>query len=81
MAIDLTQEVAAIREGARGTLWTESMICCSVSVLQGPDAGVRSLIAGCGRNAHFDAGSYLLREGEPPDRFFTIRGGSVAVET
>ncbi len=40
-----------------------------------------ALIAGCGQNVHFDAGAYLLREGEPADRFFAIRGGSVAVET
>ena len=40
-----------------------------------------ALIAGCGQNVHFDAGAYLLREGERADRFFAIRGGSVAVET
>jgi CRP/FNR family transcriptional regulator, cyclic AMP receptor protein len=40
-----------------------------------------TLIAGCGRNVHFDAGAYLLREGETADRFFAIRGGRVAVET
>jgi hypothetical protein len=40
-----------------------------------------ALIAGCGQNVHFDAGAYLLREGDTADRFFAIRGGSVAVET
>jgi CRP/FNR family transcriptional regulator, cyclic AMP receptor protein len=40
-----------------------------------------ALIAGCGQNVHFDAGAYLLREGEAADRFFAIRGGTVAVET
>lgn len=40
-----------------------------------------TLIAGCGQNVHFDAGQYLLREGEAADRFFAIRGGSVALET
>jgi CRP/FNR family cyclic AMP-dependent transcriptional regulator len=40
-----------------------------------------ALIAGCGQNVHFDAGAYLLREGQAADRFFAIRGGSVAVET
>ena len=40
-----------------------------------------ALIAGCGRNVHFNAGAYLLREGETADRFFAIRGGKVAVET
>jgi len=40
-----------------------------------------ALIAGCGRNVHFDPGAYLLREGDAADQFFAIRGGSVAVET
>ena len=40
-----------------------------------------ALIGVCGRNVHFDAGAYLLREGEAADQFFAIRGGSVAVET
>ena len=39
-----------------------------------------ALIAGCGQNVHFDAGAYLMHEGDPADRFFAIRGGSVAVE-
>ena len=38
------------------------------------------LIAGCGENAHFPAGAPLFRTGEPADRFFLIRGGSVALE-
>ena len=40
-----------------------------------------ALIAGCAQNVHFAPGAYLLREGEKADRFFAIRGGSVAVET
>lgn len=40
-----------------------------------------ALIAGCAQNVRFDAGAYLLREGEPADRFFAIRGGTIAVET
>ena len=40
-----------------------------------------ALIAGCGQNVHYDAGAYLLREGEAAEKFFAIRGGSVAVET
>jgi CRP-like cAMP-binding protein len=38
------------------------------------------LIAGCGTNVHFDAEQVILREGEPADRFYAIRGGSVAIE-
>ena len=38
------------------------------------------LIAGCGTNARFTAGAPLFRAGEPADRFFLIRHGSVALE-
>jgi CRP/FNR family transcriptional regulator, cyclic AMP receptor protein len=38
------------------------------------------LIAGCGSNAHFGDGEYLFREGGDADRFYLIRGGSVALE-
>lgn len=44
-----------------------------------PDEDVE-LIAGCGRNARFEAGQYLAREGAPADSFFVIRTGSVAIE-
>jgi CRP-like cAMP-binding protein len=40
-----------------------------------------ALIAGCGQNVHFNAGAYLMREGEKADRFFAIRSGRVAIET
>jgi CRP-like cAMP-binding protein len=39
------------------------------------------LIAGCGTNAHFGRDDYLFREGEPADRFYVVRHGSVALET
>jgi CRP/FNR family cyclic AMP-dependent transcriptional regulator len=38
------------------------------------------LVAGCARNLRFNAGEYLLREGEPADEFFLIRHGNVALE-
>lgn len=38
------------------------------------------LIAGCGRNRHADAGTFLLREGAPADTFFLIRKGSITLE-
>ena len=41
----------------------------------------RELIAGCARNRTFEAGEYLLREGDPADSFFVLRSGDVAVET
>jgi CRP/FNR family transcriptional regulator, cyclic AMP receptor protein len=48
---------------------------------QGLPPAYLSLIAGCATNAHFKPGEYLLREGDPANRFFAIRKGRVAVET
>jgi CRP-like cAMP-binding protein len=39
-----------------------------------------ALIAGCARNQHADAGTLLLREGNPAETFFLIRRGQVALE-
>lgn len=38
------------------------------------------LIAGCGGTARFAAGEPLFRAGEPAERFYVIRHGSVALE-
>lgn len=38
------------------------------------------LLAGCGRNEVFAAGSLLVREGAPADSFFVIRHGRLALE-
>jgi CRP/FNR family transcriptional regulator, cyclic AMP receptor protein len=38
------------------------------------------LIAGCGANDRFAAGDVVFREGEPADRFYLIRRGSVALD-
>ena len=46
--------------------------------LSGPH---RETIAGCARNAVFEAGDYLMREDDPADTFFVIREGAVALET
>lgn len=43
-------------------------------------AAFADLIAGCASNGHFKAGEYLLREGDPADRFFLLREGKVALE-
>jgi len=43
-------------------------------------AAFADLIAGCASNCHFKAGEYLLREGDPADRFFLLREGKVALE-
>jgi CRP/FNR family cyclic AMP-dependent transcriptional regulator len=39
-----------------------------------------AFIAGCARNEHVEAGTFLLREGEQADRFFLVRHGVVALE-
>ena len=38
------------------------------------------LLAGCARNAHFQAGDYLFHEGDPADQFHLIRQGRVALQ-
>lgn len=38
------------------------------------------LLVGCARNVRYDAGTVLLREGKPADRFFLVRSGTVALE-
>lgn len=38
------------------------------------------LISGCARNHRFNAGHYLLREGDSANEFFLIRHGKVALE-
>ena len=52
-----------------------------VPALAGLSAEHRELIAGCAVNATFATGEYLMREGEPADRFFVLRRGAVALET
>jgi CRP/FNR family transcriptional regulator, cyclic AMP receptor protein len=38
------------------------------------------LLAGCAKNARFDAGQFILREGEEANEFFLLRHGKVALE-
>jgi len=46
----------------------------------GLDHGFMTLMMGCASNVHFKAGTYILREGDPANTFYLIRGGRVAVE-
>ena len=39
-----------------------------------------TLVAGCSRNFRFNVGEYLMREGDPADRFYLIRHGMVSLE-
>ncbi len=38
------------------------------------------LVAGCGSNTHFPAGTVIVKEGEPADYFYIIRQGKVTIE-
>lgn len=59
---------------------TVEQLIAQAEVFSGLNPEQLALIAGCGRNQRFDAGVYLLREGDPADRFFMIRDGAVALE-
>ena len=39
-----------------------------------------TLLCGCAKNVRFEAGQYLIREGDPADQFFLLRHGRVALE-
>ena len=47
---------------------------------EGMDDEAVELIAGCAANERFDAGQYVFREGQPADKFYIVRHGSVALE-
>ena len=47
---------------------------------EGMDDDALTLIAGCAANERFDAGQYVFREGQPADKFYIVRHGSVALE-
>jgi CRP-like cAMP-binding protein len=40
----------------------------------------RELIAGCGKNVHFNSGQLLAKTGAPADQFFAIRHGRASIE-
>jgi CRP/FNR family cyclic AMP-dependent transcriptional regulator len=40
----------------------------------------RTLIAGCGKNVHFDSGQLLALSGDPANQFFAVRHGRVSIE-
>ncbi len=42
--------------------------------------GFLQLLVGCAANARYEAGQFLLREGEEANQFFIIRHGTVAIE-
>jgi CRP/FNR family transcriptional regulator, cyclic AMP receptor protein len=48
--------------------------------LDGLDADACSLVGTCARHASFEAGTYLVREGQPANELYLIRHGHVALE-
>ncbi|VVM06912.1 CRP-like cAMP-activated global transcriptional regulator [Methylacidimicrobium cyclopophantes] len=46
----------------------------------GIDPAIVETLAECAREVSFAAGEYLVREGEPADRFFLLEYGTVALE-
>ncbi len=55
-------------------------LIASAPVFEGLSRQHLDVIAGCARNEHVESGAFLLREGEPAERFFVIRRGSVVLE-
>ena len=56
-------------------------LLADVPFLDGLGADRLALLSGCAGNVHFDAGTYLFREGDEADTFYVVRHGSVAIET
>ncbi|MGE5503374.1 MAG: cyclic nucleotide-binding domain-containing protein [Actinomycetota bacterium] len=47
---------------------------------QGIGDKLRTLLVGCAANERFEAGEFIVREGQAADKFYLVRAGSVAVE-
>jgi CRP-like cAMP-binding protein len=48
--------------------------------VDGLNARFLNLLTDCARNVRFEAGEYLVREGEPANQFYLIRTGKVGLE-
>jgi CRP-like cAMP-binding protein len=59
---------------------TLDQLIAQAPTFTGLEATHLELIAGCARNEHVEAGTLLIREGEPANTFFLIRRGGVALE-
>lgn len=46
----------------------------------GLDESFVELLAGCAKNARFEAGEFILEEGGPADHFYLIRHGKAALQ-
>lgn len=47
---------------------------------KGMDKESYKLLSGCAKNERYDAGDYIVREGDPADQFYLLRSGAVALE-
>jgi CRP/FNR family transcriptional regulator, cyclic AMP receptor protein len=48
---------------------------------EGLDPAYLKLLVGCASNVRFDAGAYVIRQGESASHFYLIRQGRIALET
>ena len=53
----------------------------TIPFTKGLESPYLELLAQLGHEAHFDPGTYILREGEPADHFYLIQQGRVALGT
>jgi len=44
------------------------------------EEGFCNLVCGCAKNARFESGQYIFREGESADQFYLLRQGRVALQ-
>ena len=73
VGIDITEEVAAIREGGDGQARLKTVLA-DVPFFAGLTAGELELLAGCARERRTSAtATSLFREGEPADTFYVVR--------
>jgi CRP-like cAMP-binding protein len=63
------------------SMWTLEDLLADVEAFRGMEPEHLRLIAGCGRNAVFEDGEWMMREGDEADTFFVIRSGAVALST
>jgi CRP-like cAMP-binding protein len=59
---------------------TIDQLISEAPTFEGLSAEHLEIIAGCAWNEHFEDGTKLLVEGEPAERFYLIRHGTVALE-
>jgi CRP/FNR family transcriptional regulator, cyclic AMP receptor protein len=59
---------------------TLERILAEHSFFAGLESQYTNLLVGCAANVRFDAGSYILKEGEEANEFYVIRAGKVALE-